>query len=126
MFDASIPVDALNLTRYTDYRQWLVDSEKLRALAPSAFAAIAEYGARAAGRRDRLITRYSEIGDLGREASHLCEREGGRTVTREHIERTVLMQRQRHDLAQELTERDYAAGYMRFSTSGEWSPRSTR
>lgn len=117
-FDASIPVDELNLTRYADYLQWLVDAEQLRPFAPGALAAIAEYGARAAGRRDRLITRYSEIGDLGREASHLCEREGARAVTREHVERTVSMQRQRHDLAQELTERDYAAGYMRLSTAG--------
>ncbi len=117
-FDSSIPVDELNLTRYADYLQWLVDTEKLRAFAPGAMAAIAEYGARAAGRRDRLITRYSEIGDLAREASHLCEREAARQVTREHVERTVAMQRQRHDLAQELTERDYAAGYMRLSTQG--------
>jgi predicted ATP-dependent protease len=118
-FDASIPVDALNLKRYADYLQWLVEKEQLRPFAASAFAAIAEYGARAAGRRDRLITRYSEIGDLGREASHLCDGEGARTVTRDHVERTVAMQRQRHDLAQELTERDYAAGYMRLSTSGD-------
>jgi predicted ATP-dependent protease len=81
-------------------------------------AAIAEYGARAAGRRDRLITRYSELGDLAREASHLCATSGARTVTREHVERTLQMRRQRHDLAQELTERDYSAGYMRMSTSG--------
>ena len=117
-FDGSIPVDAVNLTRYADYLQWLVDTEKLKAFAPSAFAAVAEYGARAAGRRDRLITRYSEIGDVAREAAHVCEAQGGRLVSREHVERAVTMQRQRHDLAQELTERDYASGYMRLSTTG--------
>lgn len=117
-FDATIPVDELNLTRYADYLQWLVDTEKLRAFAPTALATIAEYGARAAGRRDRLITRYSEIGDLARESSSLCEREAARLVSREHVQRAVMMQRQRHDLAQELTERDYAAGYMRLSTTG--------
>ncbi|MFY9342452.1 MAG: AAA family ATPase, partial [Planctomycetota bacterium] len=118
-FDGSIPVDDSNLTRYADYLQWLVATEKLRPFAPGAMAAVAEYGARAAGRRDRLITRYSEIGDLAREASNLCDAEAARTVTREHVERTVQMQRSRHDLAQELTERDYAAGYMRLSTSGD-------
>lgn len=118
-FDSSIPAVPHNLTRYADYVQWLVDSEKLRPFAGSAMAAVAEYGARAAGRRDRLITRYSELGDLAREASHLCELAGGRTVGREHVETAVAMQRQRHDLPQELTERDYAAGYMRLSTSGD-------
>jgi predicted ATP-dependent protease len=117
-FDGTIPADVDSLTRYADYLQWLVDSEKLHTFSPPAMAAIAEYGARAAGRRDRLITRYSELGDLAREASHLCATSGARTVTREHVERTLQMRRQRHDLAQELTERDYSAGYMRMSTSG--------
>ena len=117
-FDSSIAVEDANLTRYADYLQWLVDSEKLRPLSAEAMAAVAEYGARTAGRRDRLITRYSELGDLAREASHLCETTGGRAVTRAHIERTVQMQRQRHDLSQELNERDYASGYMRLSTEG--------
>jgi ATP-dependent Lon protease len=117
-FDGSIPVDAENLTRYADYLQWLVEHEQLRPFGPSAFAAVAEYGARAAGRRDRLITRYSEIGDLAREAAHVCSEAGGRTVSREHVETAVRMQRQRHDLPQELTERDYTSGYMRLSTTG--------
>jgi len=117
-FDSTIPVDEQNLTRYADYLQWLVDTHELRPFAAGAMAAVAEYGARAAGRRDRLITRYSELGDLAREASHLCESTGAKTVGREHVEAAVRMQRQRHDLPQELTERDYAAGYMRLSTSG--------
>lgn len=117
-FDATIPIDAGNLARYADYLQWLVDTESLRAFSPTGLAAVAEYGARAAGRNDRLITRYSEIGDLAREASHLCAQEGSRAITRDHVERTIRMQRQRHDLAQEQTEREYAAGYTRLSTQG--------
>jgi len=117
-FDTTIAVDDVNLSRYADYLQWLVDTEHLRPFAADAMAAVAEYGARAAGRRDRLITRYSELGDLAREAAHLCETEGQRTVTRTHVERAVSMGRQRHDLPQELTERDYASGYMRLSTEG--------
>ena len=117
-FDTTIPVDAENLTRYADYVEWLVARDGLRPFAPQAMAAVAEYGARAARRRDRLITRYSELGDLAREASHLCELAGARKVSREHVERAVQLQRHRHDLPQELTERDYASGYMRLSTEG--------
>lgn len=117
-FDGSIPVDAANLGRYADYLQWLVDHEGLRPFAGSAMAAVAEYGARAAGRRDRLITRYSELGDLAREASQLAADASARAVTRAHVEAAVRQKRQRHDLAQELTERDYAKGYMRLSTQG--------
>jgi ATP-dependent Lon protease len=117
-FDSTIPVHKKNLTRYADYMQWLVDGEHLLPLSPHAMAAIAEYGARSAGRRDRLITRYSEIGDLLREAAYVAGLAGVGEVDRAHVEQAVLMQRQRHDLAQELTERDYASGYMRLSTTG--------
>jgi predicted ATP-dependent protease len=117
-FDSSIAVDPANLGRYADYLQWLVETEGLRPLDGTAMAAIAEYGARAAGRRTRLITRYSELGDLAREASHLAVAAGDAKVRRRHVEAAHLQQRQRHDLPQEQTERDYAAGYMRLSTAG--------
>ena len=118
-FDSTIAAEPASLVRYADYLQWLVETEQLRPFTGQAMAAVAEYGARAAGRRDRLITRYSELGDLAREASHLCERAAARRVGREHVEAAVVMQRQRHDLPQEQTERDYAKGYMRLSTAGE-------
>lgn len=118
-FDSTIPVQKKSLQRYADYLQWLVDSENLLPVAPDGMAAIAEYGARCAGRRDRLITRYSEIGDLAREACLHAMQLAQKRVKREHVEHAVLMQRQRHDLAQELTERGYASGYMRLSTAGK-------
>ncbi|MCA8948067.1 MAG: AAA family ATPase [Planctomycetes bacterium] len=117
-FDATIPVNRRNLTRYADYLHWLAGRESLRPFGGEAMAAVAEYGARAAGRRDRLITRYSELGDLAREASHLAELAAAAAVGREHVVAAIEARRQRHDLAQELTERDYSAGYMRLSTTG--------
>lgn len=118
-FDGTIPVGKKNLARYADYLHWLVGREALRPFHGEAMAAVAEYGARAAGRRDRLITRYSELGDVAREASHLAESAGAGEVGRDQVEQAIALRRRRHDLAQELTERDYAAGYMRMSTSGD-------
>ncbi|MBK8098463.1 MAG: AAA family ATPase [Planctomycetes bacterium] len=117
-FDSTIAVSRQNLARYADYLQWLCSDETLRSCTPDAVAAIAEYGARAAGRRDRLITRYSELGDLAREASHLAQSAGESRIRRVHVEAAMQKQRYRHDLSQELVERDYASGYMRLSTSG--------
>ena len=117
-FDSTIPVNKQSLQRYADYLQWLVDSEDLPQMQPDAMGAIAEYGARCSGRRDRLITRYSEIGDIAREAAFQARAVGAKKVNRGHVDFAVQMQRQRHDLAQELTERGYAAGYMRLSTKG--------
>jgi predicted ATP-dependent protease len=117
-FDSTIPLDDDNLRRYADYLQWLVGREGLLPFEPSGYAAVAEYGARAAGRRDRLSTRYGELGDVARESAHMAEQEGDRAICREHVEEAVRRQRYRHDLPQELVERDYASGYMQLSTSG--------
>ena len=117
-FDSTIPVRKQSLRRYADYLQWLVEGEDLLSLSSDAMAAIAEHGARCAGRRDRLITRYSEIGDLAREAAFQARQARAKMVTRRHVDQALSMQRQRHDLAQELTERGYAAGYMELTTSG--------
>ena len=117
-FDSTIPVKKNSLRRYADYLQWLVESEELVPLSPDAMAAIAEFGARCAGRRDRLITRFSDIGDLGRESAYQAQLSRAKLVTRRHVEQALAMQRQRHDLAQELTERGYAAGYMELTTTG--------
>jgi predicted ATP-dependent protease len=117
-FDSTIPLTDENLTRYADYLRWLCQREQLRPFAPEAYAAVAEYGARAAGRRDRLSTRYGELGDVARESSHGAEQDGADTVQRAHVEAAVQRQRYRHDLPQELVERDYASGYMQLSTSG--------
>ncbi|MGE3175169.1 MAG: AAA family ATPase [Planctomycetota bacterium] len=117
-FDSTIPLDEDNLARYADYLQWLCEREQLRPFEPEAFAAVAEFGARAAGRRDRLSTRYGELGDVARESSHTAERDGAVRVGRLHVEEAVRRQRYRHDLPQELVERDYASGYMQLSTTG--------
>ncbi len=117
-FDTTVPVDRGNLQRYADYLNWLSQREELLPLLPEANAAIAEFGARSAGRRDRLSTRYSELGDVAREASEFASRQGEVEVTRAHVEAVVRRQRYRHDLQQELVERDYAAGYMQLSTKG--------
>jgi predicted ATP-dependent protease len=117
-FDATIPVTEENLTRYADYLQWMAGQEGLKPFVPDAFAAVAEYGARAAGRRDRLSTRYSELGDIARESSHCCGQRGDAEVTRAHVEAAVRARRYQHELPQELVERDYSSGYMQLTTSG--------
>ncbi len=117
-FDSTIPVNADNLTRYADYLHWLCEREGLLPFDADGFAAVAEFGARAAGRRDRLSTRYGELGDVARESSHRAEQDGSAAVGRRQVEAAVQRQRYRHDLPQELVERDYASGYMQLATSG--------
>ena len=118
-FDSTVKATKPNLRRYADYIAWLCRSEGHRAFTPDAVAAIAEWGARVAGRKDRVIARFGEIADLAREASYWRVKAGAGPVTREHVDRAVEARTFRSDLPRELAERDYAAGYTRIETTGQ-------
>ena len=118
-FDTTIPASPANLRRYADFLVWLAEAEGLRPFDPGAAAAIAEFGARQAGRRDRLTTRFGELGDLAREAAHLCQQGSQGPVKREHVDRARLARIWRMDLPREQLEQDFAHGYLLIRTQGE-------
>ena len=109
-FDTTIPSNQANLRRYVDYLAYLSRNEGLRAFSPEAAAAVAEYGARAAGRQDRLTTRFGELGDLAREASHLCEQHGAGPVLRRHVEGAIEGRTNHHGIAKRIVVNQGAQG----------------
>jgi ATP-dependent Lon protease len=117
-FDTTVPADAENLQRYADFLAVLAQDERLHEFSPEAAAAIAEFGARRAGRRDRLTTRFSEVADLAREASLACERVGQDVVRRQHVQDAWHARDHRADLSRELVERDLRDGYLLVHGSG--------
>jgi len=119
-FDSAIPATPQNLQRYADLLGFLVESEGLLPFDVDAAAAIAEYGARCAGQRNRLTTRYGELADLAREASFLSRKKGGEgdKVRREHVQEALEHRRYRGELFQEHLQRDFEEGYLLLHTSG--------
>lgn len=117
-FDASIPVNADNLRRYADFLGWMVRNERLRPFTPEANAAVAELGARLAGRNDRLTTQFGDLADIAREASYLTGEAGAGPVQASHVHEALRLREQRHDLIRELAERDFEDGYLLLRTSG--------
>ncbi|MCC6670358.1 MAG: AAA family ATPase [Planctomycetes bacterium] len=111
-FEQTVPASAANLRRYADFLGWLAQSEGLRPFEADAAAAVAEFGARRAGRRDRLSTRFGELSDLAREASYLCAAEGDGEVQRRHVEAALQARERRMDLVRVEEERDFAEGYV--------------
>jgi len=117
-FDSAVPATRQNLQRYADLLGFLVDSEGLLPFEADAAAAVAEYGARCAGQRNRITTRYGELADLAREASFLCQRDSGESVDREHVQEALTQRRYRGELFEEQTQRDFEEGYLLVQTSG--------
>jgi predicted ATP-dependent protease len=118
-FDGTIEASAANLRRYADFLAWLAGGEGLRAFTGEAVAAIAEFGARRAGRRDRLSTRFGEIADLARESSHLCQAAGPGPVRRAHVRAAVQAREERSALMRDQVEREFHNGYLLLRTSGK-------
>ena len=117
-FDTTVPCDDDNLRRYADFLAFLSRDEELAPFAPDAAAAVAELGARIAGRRDRLTTRFGEIADVAREASLACQRAGLAAVSRQNVREAWLAREHRLDLAREQVGRDLRDGYLLVRTQG--------
>jgi predicted ATP-dependent protease len=117
-FDEEVRNDAANRRRYADFVRWVAAGEGLTAFGPDAVGALCEHGARTAGRRDRLTTRFGELADVVREAAHLARAVGARTVGRTQVERALEQREYRVDLARDHVEQDLADGYTLLSTTG--------
>ncbi len=118
-FDTVMPATKGNMRRYADLVEWFRREEKLCPFNADANAAIVEYGARLAGRKDKLTARYGELADLAREASFICESSGAKIITRAHIEQAIQTRTYRVDLPRECVERDFKDGYLLMQSKGK-------
>lgn len=76
----------------------LVQNEKLKEFDNSALAQIAEYGARYAGQKNRLTTRFAYISDLARESSFFADDVGDKKVSGVHVKQAYESAKERHSL----------------------------
>ncbi|MCA8943190.1 MAG: AAA family ATPase [Planctomycetes bacterium] len=119
-FDATVPNTVPNRRRYADFLKWIGEQEGLGAFDPQATAALVEFGARLSGRRTRLTTRFGDLADVAREASHLCRRAGdGKGVRREHVEQALEARIARGGLLRDAIEREFTEGYALLRTTGD-------
>jgi lon-related putative ATP-dependent protease len=117
-FDSEMPATLANQKKYGRFVRVLTQLEDLPKFHKSAVAAIIEYGVRLAGRRDRLSTRFSEIGDVLREAVHWSEKMGATVVKREHVERALEERRERVSLIETKMQEMYDDGRILMDTRG--------
>lgn len=69
-FDSTMPRNDAALREYVSFARKITQEEGLLEPSAGGLAAIAEYGIRLSGYRDRLSTRFSKIADLIREADY--------------------------------------------------------
>jgi predicted ATP-dependent protease len=89
-FDEEMDRNDRTLRQYASFVRRICSEEGLGDLEPAAVAAVAEHGARRAGRQDKLSARFGEIADLVREADYWRMQEGqGRRVLARHVRQAI-------------------------------------
>ncbi len=97
-FDYEMPRTEQTLLEYARVIKNLVVKENLMELDNSALAKVIEYGARYAGQKNKLTTRFAYISDLIREGNFWAKDVGEHIVTGTHIRKAYESAIERHSL----------------------------
>jgi len=117
-FDSVMPVNKRNLRSYFGFTRRVVEDEQLPTFNLSGMQAVAEYGMRLAGRRDRITTRFSSISDIIREGAFCAQQRKRSTVTRDDVYRAINQRRSRVNLVEDKIQELFDNNSLLVSTSG--------
>lgn len=97
-FDYEIKRTDEVLIEYARVIKKMIKEEGLLEFDKTAIAQLIEIGARYAGQKNKLTTRFSVIGDLAREANFWAREEGAGEVTAGHVINAIESSRERHGM----------------------------
>jgi len=117
-FETTIPTGDDTLVSYARLFARVAGDENLPHYRKDAIAALAEHGARIAGRHDRLTTRFGRLVDIAREAAFLTSRSEERYVTGDCVREAVRRTRKRANLPARRFRERIADGTIRIQTEG--------
>jgi predicted ATP-dependent protease len=117
-FDLEMPWDGPDIDLYASFIGSRVRDGGLRPFDRTAVARIVEQGARIAGDRERLSTRFSEIVDLVTESSYWAGEAGSEIVSAEHVDRAIRTRVERGGLVEDRIHELIEAGSIRIETEG--------
>jgi ATP-dependent Lon protease len=118
-FDSVMPNNQENIKKYGQFVRNVLDQEHLIPFHKTAVAAIAEEGARIAGRQDKVTTKFSDVADVIREASYWAGKSGDKVVTDDHVEKAVAERVHRVNLVEDKIKEMLADGTILLDTDGD-------
>lgn len=117
-FDWEMALTRDSASEYAQVIKSLCEKEKLRAFDRSAVARVIEFGARLAGRRDKVTTRFNLIADVLKEANYWAGKAQSRVVKAEHIEQAITQRRQRVRIIEEKLQESIRKGLLFIDVKG--------
>ena len=88
-FGTEMQRDSDQQYQYARFISMMVREENLRHLDRGAVVEMIRYGARRAAQKDKLLTRFSEISDLVREADFFASKSNAPIITEQHIKEAL-------------------------------------
>jgi ATP-dependent Lon protease len=118
-FDYEMKLSDTALNEYARIIKKLIQNENLLEFDKTAIAKIAEYGARYAGEKKKLTTRFAYITDLAREASFWAKDNGDEMVTAYNVDHAYISAKERHSLYESKVTEMITGGSILIDTKGE-------
>ena len=118
-FDTTTDRDDRGVSEFADVMRSIQTRESLRPISADGFAALAEQAARLGGHRDRLSTRFGDLGDVLREADYWSQSEGRDQIDRVSVETAVAEDRARHQLISHKLSREILEEVILIDTDGQ-------
>lgn len=118
-FDYEIKRTDQAIFEYAGIIKKLIEAENLQEFDASAIAKIVEYGARYAGEKNKLTTRFAYIADIAREANYWALDNGDKVVTAYHVAQSYNSSRERHSLYESKVTEMINEGTILIDVDGE-------
>ena len=117
-FDTEMELGPQAVTEYACMIRGICDQDALPPYTADGVAAVVEFGVRLAGHRSRITTRFTEVGDLVREAAFWAGRRHPGPIGAEDVHRALDERRARVNLVEEKTQRLIREGVILIDTEG--------
>jgi len=117
-FDSVMPLTKTALKDYFSFVRLIVDSEALLHFDLSGLQAVAEYGRRLAGHREKLSVRFTLLADIIREAAVVAAERKAKTVSRADVESAVVHKRHRINLVEDKIQELFDQQTLLVTTTG--------
>jgi lon-related putative ATP-dependent protease len=104
--------------QYAGLIKTLGEKAKTRPFDKTGVAAVLEFGARLAGRTDKLSTRFNQIGDILKEADYWACKEKSETVKAAHVDKAIAERIDRANLLEEKISDMIEKGLILIDTQG--------
>ena len=117
-FETEMPRSRDNMRRYMNFIRKVQQSDNLLPVGKDGSAAVLEFGARLAGRKDRLSTRFSSIVDVLIEADYFARRARAKHIGASNVDKALSERMRRLGQTQEHYLEAIGEGTLLIETSG--------